>query len=243
MRKIFTLLAAMVCGISTFAQDIQLETKDGQVIENGSTVTIKGEMLNMYDAYGQFDSHLYVRNVTDKNQGVYAYVKAIEGDGQICFGGQCMPLLGVGAEATSKMGLVSAQSATSLSIDCLVYDANFMSLTVTRTVEVSIWTDKKPDEKITATVTYTNDPTLLTVENMEVATPAVYVKDGVLYCNFADAASRQLQIFNIAGHLCKDIRLTSEAESFSLENLTKGLYIYRVIEAGKKSESGKFLVK
>lgn len=242
MRKIFTLLAAMVCGISTFAQDIQLETKDGQVIKNGSTVTVKGEMVNMYNAYGQFDSHLYVRNLTDKNQGVYAYVKAIGGDGQICFGGQCMPLMMTGAEATSKMGLVSAQSAASLLIDCLIYDANFMSMTVTRTVEVSIWTDKKPDEKITATVTYTNDPAL-SIENAEVSAPVIFAKDDVLYCNFADVADRQLQLFNVAGHLCKDIRLTSEAESFSLEGLTKGLYIYRVIETGKKAASGKFLVK
>lgn len=243
MRKIFTLWTAMMCSIISFAQDIQLETKDGQIIENGSTVTVKGEMINMYDAYGQFDSHLYVRNLTDKNQGVYAHVKAIEGNGQICFGGGCIPLMNTGAEATSGMGLVEAQSATSLLIDCLIYDPNFMSITVTRTVEVTVWTDKNPDEKIVATVTYTNDPTLLAVENVEISASTVYAKDGVLYCNFADAANRQLQLFNVAGHLCKEIRLTSEAENLSLEGLTKGLYIYRVIEAGKNAESGKFLVK
>ena len=118
-----------------------------------------------------------------------------------------------------------------------------MSITVTRTVEVTVWTDKNPDEKIVATVTYTNDPTLLAVENVEISASTVYAKDGVLYCNFADAANRQLQLFNVAGHLCKEIRLISEAESLSLEGLTKGLYIYRVIEAGKNAESGKFLVK
>ena len=47
MKKIFTLLAAMVCSFASFAQDLQLETKDGQVIENGSTVTIHGEMEDM----------------------------------------------------------------------------------------------------------------------------------------------------------------------------------------------------
>lgn len=141
--------------------DIQLETKDGQVIENGSIVTIKGEMLNMYDVYGQFDSHLYVRNVTDKNQGVYAYVKAIEGDGQICFGGQCVPWFDAGTEVTSGMGIVSAQSATSLLIYCVVFDVDFMSKVVTRTVEITVWTEKKPNEKYSATITYTNDKSLL----------------------------------------------------------------------------------
>ena len=76
MRKIFTLLAAMVCSFASFAQDIQLETKDGQVIENGSTVTIQGEMLDMM-IYGQFESNLYVKNLTDKNQGVFAEIKVL----------------------------------------------------------------------------------------------------------------------------------------------------------------------
>lgn len=240
MRKFFTLLAAMVCSFVSFAQDIQLETKDGQVIKNGSTVTVKGEMVD-YIAWGQFDSHLYVRNLTDKKQGVFAHVKAIEGNGQICFGNGCIPLMMAGAEATSGMGVVDPQTATSLLIDCLIY-GDYMNAVVTRTVKVSIWTDKKPEEKITATVTYTNDPTL-NIENTEVSAPVIYAKDGVLYCNFAESANRQLQLFNVAGHLCKNIRLTSEAESFSLEGLTKGLYIYRVIEAGKKADSGKFLVK
>lgn len=242
MRKIFTFLAAMMCSFASFAQDIQLETKDGQIIENGSTVTVKGEMINMYDAYGQFDSHLYVRNLTDKNQGVYAHVKAIEGNGQICFGGGCIPLMNAGAEATSGMGLVEAQSATSLLIDCLIYDPNFMSITVTRTVEVTVWTDKKPDEKIVATVTYTNDPAL-SIENTEVVAPIVYAKDNVLYCQFADAANRQLQVYDVAGKLWKNVRLTSESASLPLEGRTKGLYIYRVMEAGKPVVSGKFLVK
>ena len=238
MRKIFTLLAAMVCSFASFAQDIQLETKDGQVIKNGSTVTVKGEMLD-YMAWGQFDSHLHVRNLTDKKLGVYAHVKAIDGNGQICFGGGCIPLLMAGAEATSGMGLVEPQTAASLMIDCIIY-GDYMNAVVTRTVEVTIWTDKKPDEKISATVTYTNDPAS-NIENAEVSSSIVFAKDNVLYCN--GAANSQLQVFNVAGHLCKSIRLTSESESLSLEGMTKGLYIYRVVATGKNAESGKFLVK
>lgn len=241
MRKIFTLLAAMACSFVSFAQDIQLETKDGQVIANGSTVTIQGEMVDMM-IWGQFESNLYVRNLTEKNQGVYAEMKVISGDAQICWGGSCVPVQ-VGGSHTTGMGLVSASSSTSLLIESLIMTAGYMEAVVTRTIEITVWTDKNPEKKITATVTFTNDPTLLAVENVEISASTVYAKDGVLYCNFADAANRQLQLFNVAGHLCKEFRLTSEAESLSLEGLTKGLYIYRVIEAGKNAESGKFLVK
>ncbi len=242
MRKIFTLLTAAMCSFASFAQDIQLETKDGQVIANGSTVTVKGEMVDMYGSYGQFDSHLYVRNISEGTQAVIAHVKAVKGDGQICWGGNCIPLAGEGAEATTGAGLVASQTAESLLIDCLVFDPAYMTMTVTRTVEVSIWTKDKPDEKITATVTYTNDASL-NVDKAEATEDVVYAKDNVLYARFAQPASRHLQVFDLAGQLCKDVRLNSESVALPLEGMTKGLYIYRVMKAGKRDVSGKFVVK
>lgn len=244
MRKIFTLFAAVVCSITMFAQSLQLETKSGQVIANGSTVTIEGEMVDMYGAYGQFESNLYVRNLTESNQGVYAEMKAVTGDTQICWGGGCVPVM-PGNSHTTGMGLVGASSSTSLLIDNLVMTPGYMEAIVTRTIEITVWTDKKPEEKISATVTFTNDPEVLAagVESAEVNTVKVYANGNVLYYSFADATDRQLQVFDVTGHLQKDIRLTSEAGGLSLEGMTKGLYIYRVAEAGKKIVSGKFLVK
>lgn len=238
MRKIFTLLAAMVCSFASFAQDIQLETKDGQVIENGSTVTIHGEMEDMM-IWGQFNSNLHVRNLTDKKQGVYATMKVVSGTSQICWGGSCVPVM-AGNSHTTGMGVVDSESSTSLLIETLVMDADYMNAIVSCTIEITIWTDKNPDQKISAIVTYTNDP-VLGIESAEVASPVVYAKDNVLYCNAA--ANAQLQVYNVAGHLCKNIRMTSESESLSLEGLNKGIYIYRVMEAGKSAVSGKFLVK
>lgn len=240
MRKIFTLLAATLCSITSFAQDIQLETKDGQVIENGSTVVIKGEMVDMM-IYGQFESNLYVRNLTESNQGVYAELKAITGDSQICWGGSCVPVT-AGSSYTTKMGLLNATSSSSLLIESLIMTAGYMDAVVTSTIEITVWTDKKPEEKVSATVTFTNDPAL-SIENTEVKAHAVYAKDNVLYYNFANEANRQLQVYNVAGNLCQNIRLTSEAGSVNLEGMTKGIYLYRVIEGGKNGVSGKLLVK
>ncbi len=242
MRKIFTLLAATLCSFASFAQDIQLETKDGQAIANGSTVVIKGEMADMM-IYGQFDSNLYVRNLTDKNQGVYVQMKVISGgDVQICWRPTCQTVT-VGNEVKTDMDVVPANSSTSLLIETLVMTPGFMDAVLTRTIEITVWTDKDPNTKVSATVTFTNDEAVLGIEEVKAASAKVFAKDNVLYCQFADAANRQLQVYNVAGNLCKDIRLTSESESLSLEGIAKGLYIYRVMEAGKKAESGKFLVK
>ena len=148
MRKIFTILAAMMCSFASFAQDIQLETKDGQVIANGSTVTIKGEMVDMM-VWGQFESNLYVRNLTDNKQGVYATMKAVSGDAQICWGGSCTPVA-EGGSFTTGMGLVSASSSTSLLIETLVMTPGFMDAVLTRTIEITVWTDKDPNTKVSA---------------------------------------------------------------------------------------------
>ena len=240
MRKIFTLLAAMVCSFASFAQDIQLETKDGQLIENGSTVTLHSEMVDMM-VWGQLNAEIYVRNLTEQKQGVIAEMKVVSGgDTQICWGGSCVGVA-VGETYKTGMGLLDATISADLKIESLI-TGDFKGTIATRTIEITVWTDKKPEEKVSATVTFTNDPAL-SIEEVKETSAKVYAKDNVLYCQFADAANRQLQVYNVAGNLCKDIRLTSESESLSLEGIAKGLYIYRVMEAGKKAESGKFLVK
>lgn len=247
MRKIFTLLTAAMCSFATFAQDIQLETKDGQTIANGSTVTVKGEMVDMYGYMGQFDSHLHVRNLTDNVLTVIVSVKAISGDGQCCWG-NCVQYK-EGEIITSNPDFLDAQSSRSLAIDRQYIAAeypNYMTMTVTRTVEVSIWTTAKPDEKITATVTYTNDEALLKtngVEEVNETGNALFTKGNVLYGHFAQPAVRQLQVFDVAGKLCKNVRLESESVSLSLEGMAKGLYIYRIMEGGNSTANGKFLVK
>ena len=148
--------------------DIQLETKDGQVIKNGSKVSVNAEMVDMM-IWGQVESNIYVRNLTGKSQGVYASVKTISGDAQICWGGSCVPL-SEGASHTTGLGLVSANSSASLLIESLVMESNYMSVPVTRIVEVTVWTDSKPDEKYTAIVTYYYTPSYFDTNTRPVAT-------------------------------------------------------------------------
>lgn len=245
MRKIFTLLAAMLCSLISFAQDLQLETKDGQVIENGSEITIKGEMVDEGGYMGTFTPHLYVRNLTDENQGIYAQMKAIKGYPQICGISNCYPTSEQNPIATTGMGLLPASSTIDLQIHTqhlAMFEPNYLTDIHTCTIEITVWTDKKPEEKVTATVTFTNDPTL-SIENSEVKAHTVYAKDNVLYYNFPYAANRQLQVYNVAGNLCQNIRLTSEAGALHLEGMSKGIYLYRIIEGGNKGASGKLLVK
>lgn len=245
MRKIFTLFAAMVCSMTMFAQSLQLETKSGRVIANGSTVTVEGEMVDMV-VQGMLEANLFVRNLTEQDTMVTVRMKAVKETSQICFGGVCSTV--VEGESLEKSGNVTAGTATTLQIELMNgswNDGYTPGSVYSCTIELTVWLTGNPDEKISATVTFTNDPEVLAagVESAEVSTANVYAKGNVLYYSFANAADRQLQVFDVTGHLQKDIRLTSEAGSLSLEGMTKGLYIHRVAEAGKKVVSGKFLVK
>ena len=240
MRKIFTLFAAMVCSMTMFAQSLQLETKSGRVIANGSTVTVEGEMIDLMQM-GMLEANLYVRNLTETGVSVVAQMKSVSGESQFCFGGSCTPIP-VGTISAEKSDAVLANSAISLAIESVIMEP-VAGKYFSRTIEVIAWVKGSPDDKVSAIVTFTNDPAAANIESTEVQAASVFAKGNVLYYSFANAADRQLQVFDVTGHIQKDIRLNSEAGSFSLEGMTKGLYIYRVAEAGKKIVSGKFLVK
>lgn len=237
MKKIFTFFATALCSLALFSQTVQLETKDGQVIKNGEVVSVKADMD--VDVM-MLKPHLFVRNLTDKNIKASAQIKVISGnDISICY--QACSIVPEGQTSPEKTDLVNANSAKDLQIESFMMDPDFLNKSYSRTVEVSVWNTDVPTDKVTATVTYTYEPSL--IESTEVESASVYANGNVLYYSFADATDRQLQVFDVTGHLQKDIRLTSEAGGLSLEGMTKGLYIYRVAEAGKKIVSGKFLVK
>lgn len=233
MKRIFTFLTAALFGLANFAQDIAFQLGDGTLIENGATVVTKGHP----DATGlQLGAGVYLKNLTDTDLGVFLTMKSVTGTNSICCYGGCVTI-NAGSSA-EKQGLLSAGG-----VEDLLIDANtFMVMGyITNTVELTAWTAAKPDEKITATVTYTNDP-VLGVEHETVKKNAVFVKDNVLQYSFVNAENRQIKLFDVAGKLAKSYVVADESGSISLEGMTKGLYLYSV-SVGGHTICGKVLVK
>lgn len=141
--------------IQSSGGNIQLETKDGQVIANGSTVVIEGNMVDMV-IWGLFESNLYVRNLADRELGVYVQMKTIKGETQISWGGGCVPVQ-EGDSYTTSLGMLEAHSLASLGIESTPMTSDYMNVVVIQTIEITLWTDENPNEKISATVTFTND--------------------------------------------------------------------------------------
>ena len=137
-----------------YSQNLQLETESGIIIANRSTVTVEGEMIDLMQM-GMLEANLYVRNLTETGVRVVAQMKSVSGESQFCFGGSCTPVP-VGTISAEKSDAVLANSAISLAIESVIMEP-VAGKYFSRTVEVYAWLNNKPEEKISATITFTNN--------------------------------------------------------------------------------------
>lgn len=61
--------------------------------------------------------------------------------------------------------------------------------------------------------------------------------------SFDTSAPRAVQLYSVDGREVKSAALTATSGSLSLGDLPKGVYVYRLIENGKRTASGKALLK
>ncbi len=240
MKKFLTLLIVAMCCTFAYAQDLAFQIRNGKTLEDGAVVTVEGYL----DETGMFELYagIFLQNLKNDLTDVVVSMKALKGNSQICGLTNCRQL--AEGETEERSGTLAPGELVDLGIgvDIMMDIMMDPSALFTRTVEVSAWTKANPDRKISAIVTFTNDPAVLGVE--KVASDArIYAKDNVFYYNFANAGERELQLFDVSGQPCKSVRLASEQGSFSVEGMNKGLYLYRVTETGQRVNSGKVLVK
>lgn len=240
MKKFFILLVVAMCCSFAYAQELAFQIRNGQTLEDGAVVTVEGYL----DETGMFELYagILLQNQQNDSTDVVVKMKALKGNSQICGLTNCTQLKE--GETEERSGTLAPNELVDLAIGVdimmdIMMDPNAL---FTRTVEVSAWTKANPEQKITATVTFTNDPAVLGVETV-VSDARIYAKDNVFYYKFANAGVRELQLFDVAGKPCKSVRLASEQGSFSVEGMNKGFYLYRVTEKGARLQSGKVLVR
>lgn len=64
-----------------------------------------------------------------------------------------------------------------------------------------------------------------------------------LNCQFANAASRTVQVYSLDGKLVKSVATNQAQATISLNDLQQGVYVYSVAEGGQKVKSGKVVLK
>ncbi len=126
MRKFglaLTMAAALSC-MTAMADDVdgtfQFVDEEGNVIEDGSTVTINGMILAV-DEYDDdhFDSGIYVLNTTGERMGIGLdlTISQIDGSLSCCFPGSCTAQDGVVSEYDNGKSIMEANENRSLHTD------------------------------------------------------------------------------------------------------------------------------
>ena len=138
MKKLFTLCMFMLTATCIMAQDsntFQFTDKNGNVIENGATVTSKTPSTDDFEQTF-LPSGIYVKNVSAGTASVRIVyqIKTIDnGDFQLCFPVNCIRKSETGTFTTESAQMTSNEIRD---LQCEWYPANYGICKATMTIEV-----------------------------------------------------------------------------------------------------------
>lgn len=246
MKKIFTSIIAACAAIGLHAADFQLLIGD-QVVSDGGSYTV-GYTINEEESipgelifYVQ-DCDLFIRGAKGDE-----FTITVEADNElsVCTFGGCS-LVNAANPSVSKSGILGAglsdPNGTIITEPADIHqltelEANVDPATALKVIHASITVEPKgnPFGGKSIEITLLNTPGGAGLDLTESAAKAVTTAGNTMY--FHLAAPGRLEVFNICGSrlVSADVPATG---SFSLADLPKGVYIYRV-----DNIKGKILVK
>ncbi len=242
MKKIYTLLAAMLCASATLtAQNISV-TLDGMKIENGSTVEKYYEADQTWDEdLGAYKPGLYPEILFSStvNGNVDATVKSLDNNEDVgfCWGEVCEMTLASKEYIATKLGVSYNKvlhGEQNLNID-VMHDTPWTE-NYTREIELTI---TQRGETFTCKIILGVDKEkALNITDMATVKPVSYAGNTLSF-SLNDAVA--VTVYSVTG---SDVLTESVAAdgSVSLANLPKGVYIYSAKSAGK-NYTGKVVVK
>ncbi|MCM1312924.1 MAG: T9SS type A sorting domain-containing protein [Bacteroides sp.] len=260
MKKIYTLLAAMLLTVTTaFAQTLGV-TVNGVPMSDGVDYTLSLSLDEFKTVVpGDFEAHVYAMepevfvsssvaqtvSVTaedlDRIEG-----KAVEGNAQICFGGQCEPLETRNDYTVTKTKDMAAGSSLDtethisfgsvLIFDGEVWDGTVPTFPVERRIRLTV---KAGDEVFSFVLYFVCDPdNILSVNGVSTDNVVNATAEGINY-NLPESGVLNVYSANGAAVMHETVEGSG---SVSLSNLSAGVYVYS-LKAGSKHYTGKVAVK
>lgn len=235
MKKLYSLLAAMVCAASLTAQNLTV-TLDGKNIANGATVEkyyAEEEYENEWELY---ELHLRLILTSKVNGECNATLTAVDkaDDVEFCALNGC-------ESASAKNNYIVSHSNrlrknTEENLDIHIKHDNKWTENYTRELDLTI---TQNGETFTCKIILGVDPEKAAGINGVGSKRTVSFANNTLTFNIASAAT--VSLYSVTGSevLKKDI---STAGSISLSTLPKGVYIYK-LNGASKTYTGKVVVK
>jgi hypothetical protein len=240
MKKIFTLLMFSFCCMWGMAQSLSF-TYNGKTVENGSTViSDKSEKVELppLGTNVRFNPEICLK--VDQTAEVVVALESLDKDLQFCAVDDKCIIVNPGSSA-QKTGTFKGGKESDLQIH---YDPGFLQdpSNLTAHAIVSAWYKGDESSKISINLVMSNDPEVLSVEDVKVGNSKVAYDGHNLVYAFNNDEARQLVVYTLDGRKVLEMPVVGKEGKITLSSLTDGIYVYSI--AGQSGvEKGKIWVK
>lgn len=240
MKK-FTFIAALA--FLTWGANAQtLEfTHEGEVVPDGTELEIKEYKVLQEGVLGQMDGEVFIKNTGTADVEASLTIRVIEGEDI----GYCHFMDGTGTCTTIASGNSLTRTRTMKAgeeHDPEVHALGFIHMANPQAFySVVEYKLEYGSTTKTITVKLNYDPEAASISSTKVGN-SIFQAGNELSYSFDKAASRQLNIYSVTGAKVKNLTLEN-AGTVSLANLNKGIYLYEVVENGKRVAAHKCVVR
>ncbi len=251
MRKLILLASVLLTSSVIFAQNVEF-IRNGEVLADGSTITV----TELETVMREMSPNVLVKNGTTADVPTVLKITVVDNSG-VGFCGYCgfgtEQCVAVNLGASVARGMVILQGET---VDPAIHWQGVVGkdpLIVNSTVKYELKTGCTLEEGgigwnvidegttiSTVTVKFEYDSTS-SINSLNTNSNISLVGNELTY-NFDNAATRQLNIYNVTGSLVKSEALETSG-TVVLNNMNKGVYIYEVIENGKRIAAHKCVIR
>lgn len=248
MKKLFTLLSALLCAWSIQAQTLTFQ-HEGEDIENGATVyssKVDEDMLHIGDEMGlpALNALRFMPEVTLTSSvaasNVHITLESIDEpkvDLELCsFDGQCQA-----STFIEKVGEMEAGIALDAQIH--VPAIRPADQIVTRRALVSAWYEGQEANKVSFTLVMTNDETVLAIDDVQASKAHVAMQGNVMHYALNGEGVHTLCLYGLDGSMVMSRTLADSEGQVSLSSLRKGIYLYQIVGKSGSKAQGKVIIK
>lgn len=251
MRKFTFIVTLAFCVMGANAQNLEF-VRNGQVVPDSTTIDVT-EPIGAGTMEMKMDAEIFVNNPGTEDVGAILTISVLEGE-SIAFCGFDNDIIGqcVNVELNSpitkplKDGVMQPEKTIKAgeSIDPELHTMSMVETYTPLTFKTSFVSTVKYELSYgsttkTVTVNFNYDAAGINSVN---ANANIFQAGNELNYSFDKAGTHQLNIYNVTGSLVKKQTLDT-AGTVVLNSLNKGVYIYEVIENGKRIAAHKCVIR